>query len=173
MKKAAAGLTNKEVVESFVLPVKPFVKQQAEARSRSRDGMLPVDKLRAKLLQSRIQLEDYLKSESYQPKKTFGRLFKTIRLIWAFYMNFLWPSVILTAFCLRAFWVFGFDSFFGIFWCKVLTLGLTYYLINSNKKNEYYYFQNLGVTKTLLWAATISFDFILFLLLLILTYHLK
>ena len=101
------------------------------------------------------------------------RLFKIIRLVWTFYKNFLLLSAIITAFCLRAFWMYGFASFFGIFWCKVVTLGLTYYFINTNKKNEYYYYQNLGVAKTLLWRATLSFDFVLFLLLLILTYHLK
>lgn len=101
------------------------------------------------------------------------RLFKIIRLTWTFYKNFLLISAIITFFCLRAFWINGFAGFLGIFWCKVLTFGLTYYFINTNKKNEYYYYQNLGVAKALLWTATLSFDFILFLLLLILTYHLK
>jgi hypothetical protein len=81
--------------------------------------------------------------------------------------------MVITAFCVRAFWLNGFAGFFGIFWCKLATLGLTYYFINANKKNEYYYYQNLGVAKTLLWGATLIFDFILFLLLLILTSYLK
>lgn len=101
------------------------------------------------------------------------RLHKIIRFIWTFYKNFLLLSAIITALCLRAFWAYGFVSFFGIFWCKVVTLGVTYYLVNTYKKNEYYYYQNLGVAKTLLWTVTLSFDFILFILLLILTYHLK
>lgn len=101
------------------------------------------------------------------------QLLKIIRLIWTFYKNFLLLSLVVTAFCLRAFWMSGFASFFGIFWCKVATLLLTYYFVNTNKKNEYYYYLNLGVGKTLLWTLTLSFDFILFILSLILTYHLK
>lgn len=101
------------------------------------------------------------------------RLFNIIRLIWTFYKNFLLLSVIITGFCLRAFWMYGFAAFFGIFWCKVLTLALTYYFINTKKKNEYYYYQNLGVSKTLLWTVTISFDFVLFLLFIILANFLK
>lgn len=101
------------------------------------------------------------------------QLVKTIRLLLTFYRNFLLLSVIITAFCLRAFWIYGFASFSGIFWCKVVSLGLTYYFININKKNEYYYYQNLGIGKVLLWVATISLDFILFLLLIMLIYRLK
>jgi len=104
---------------------------------------------------------------------TIMRLFRIIRLIWTFYKNFLPLSIIITAFCLRAFWIYGFSAFFGIFWGKIVTLGLTYYLINSNKKNEYYYYQNLGLAKTLLWAATLVFDFVFFLLLIFLAYQFK
>lgn len=101
------------------------------------------------------------------------RSFKIIRLIWTFYKNFLFLSVIITALCLRAFWMYGFATFFGIFWGKLITLGLTYYLLNPNKKNEYYYYQNLGISKTILWTATLTFDFVLFLLLIFLAYQFK
>lgn len=101
------------------------------------------------------------------------KLRRTLQLFWTFYKKFLLLSMLITAFCLRAFWVFGLDSFFGIFWCKVATLGATYYFVNTNKNKEYYYYQNLGITKTKLWTTTISFDFILFISLVIVTYHLK
>jgi len=103
----------------------------------------------------------------------FMRLYKTIRLTWTFYKNFLVLSIIITAFCLRAFWIYGFATFFGIFWGKLITLGLTYYLLNLNIKNEYFYYQNLGISKTLLWVATLTFDFVLFLLLIFLVYQCK
>lgn len=54
-----------------------------------------------------------------------------------------------------------------------MTMALIYYFININKKKEYYYYQNLGISKTLLWAASLTFDFILFIFLLILTYFLR
>lgn len=101
------------------------------------------------------------------------KLVKFIRLNWTFYKNFLLLSAIITAFCLRAIWLNGLSAFFGVFWCKLISLALIYYFVNSNKKNEYYYYQNLGIGKRLLWTTTLSFDFVLFILLLILTYHLK
>jgi len=52
-----------------------------------------------------------------------------------------------------------------LFWFKAVTLGLTYYFINEYKSKEYYYYQNLGVSKSLLWAATLIFDFALFIFL--------
>ena len=54
-----------------------------------------------------------------------------------------------------------------------MSLGLTYYFINSYKNKEYYYYQNLGVSKSFLWAVTLTFDFALFIFLIIQTYHLK
>lgn len=69
--------------------------------------------------------------------------------------------------------MYGYSSFFGIFWSKILTMGITYYLIDSTKKNEYYYYRNLGVSKPLLWIASLSFDFVLFLFLLMLTNQLQ
>jgi len=101
------------------------------------------------------------------------KLFKIIQLNWSFYKNFMFFSAIITGFCLRAIWLYGLSAFFGVFWCKLISLGLIYYFVNSNKKNEYYYYQNLGIGKAILWTATLSFDFILFILLLVLTYHLK
>jgi len=104
---------------------------------------------------------------------TIMRLIKTIRLAWTFYRNFLLLSATITAVCIRIFWINRFTGFFGIFWCKILSLALTYYFINANKKKEYYYYLNLGVSKTLLWASTLLFDLALFLGLLILVYQLK
>ena len=101
------------------------------------------------------------------------RTFKRIRLVWTFYRTFFLLSFIITACCLRVFWKFGFSVFAGLFWLKIVSLGLTYYFINSYKNKEYYYYQNLGVSKSFLWAVTLTFDFALFIFLIIQTYHLK
>jgi hypothetical protein len=82
-------------------------------------------------------------------------------------------SLVITTCSLTIFWKYGFSVFFGVLWLKVATLGLTYYFINSYKKKEYYYYQNLGVSKVLLWTVTLSFDFALFLFLIIQTYKFK
>jgi len=75
--------------------------------------------------------------------------------------------------CLSAFWNYGFSIFAGIFWLKVATLGLTYYFINDYKRNEFYYYQNLGVSKGLLWTSILIFDFALFLFLIVEIYIFK
>ncbi|HEY6954246.1 MAG TPA: hypothetical protein VI385_03335 [Flavisolibacter sp.] len=82
-------------------------------------------------------------------------------------------SLVITACCLNLFWNYGFSIFFELFWFKIATLGLTFYYINGYKNKEYYYYQNLGVSRLLLWASTIVFDFALFLFLIIQTYRFK
>jgi hypothetical protein len=101
------------------------------------------------------------------------RPFKTIRLIWTFYKSFFFVSMVITTCCLSVFWKYGFSVFSGLFWLKTATLGLTYYFINSYKNKEYYYYQNLGISKVLLWVVTLTFDFALFIFLITQTYKFK
>jgi hypothetical protein len=82
-------------------------------------------------------------------------------------------SFLITATCLVLFWEYGFGVFSTLFWFKIGTLGLTFYFINNYKNKEYYYYQNLGVSKTLLWSTTLSFDFALFVFLIIQEYTFK
>lgn len=96
-------------------------------------------------------------------------MFLLIRLVWTFYRNFLLFSALITGFCIRAFWLGGFSSFFGVFWCKVASLGLTYYFVSISKKNEFYYYQNFGISKKLLWTVTLTVDFIIFIVLIIIS----
>ena len=56
-----------------------------------------------------------------------------------------------------------------LLWLKIATIGLTWYFIRSYKKKEFYYYRNLGIRDSVLWSVTLSFDFVLCLLLLILT----
>ena len=97
---------------------------------------------------------------------------KTISLLFSFYKNFLLAGVLVTTACLLLFWQYGMNVFVAVFWLKIATLGIIYWFINSYKNNEYYYYQNLGISKTLLWCTTLSFDFILFILLIIQVYKL-
>jgi len=78
-----------------------------------------------------------------------------------------------TAFCINLFWKYGFSIFFSLFWLKAATLGLTYVYINSYKNKEYYYYQNLGVSRLLLWGTTLTFDFSMFIFIIIQAFHLK
>lgn len=98
---------------------------------------------------------------------------KILRLIGSFYRSFLLASIIITACCAGVFWNNGFSSFVAIFWFKITTLALTYYFINSYYRKRYYYYFNLGISKTLLWTATLVFDVVMFLLLIILIYKIR
>ena len=98
---------------------------------------------------------------------------KTIKLIWTFYKSFLLASSVITACCVSLFWKYGFSIFFELFWFKTATLGLTFYFINGYKNKEYYYYQNLGVSRGLLWTTTLIFDFSLFIFLISQTFRFK
>jgi len=101
------------------------------------------------------------------------QLFKIIRLIWTFYRSFVLVSLVITISCVKVIWESGFSWFGLLFWGKLVSLGLLFYFINSYKHKEYYYYQNLGVSKIRLWVTTLTFDFCLFIFLAVLAYKLK
>jgi hypothetical protein len=101
------------------------------------------------------------------------RLFRTIRLIWTFYSGFVLASLVITACCLYYFWLYGFTVFFGVFWLKVLSLAVTGYFINVYKAKEFYYYQNAGISKLILWASALGFDLVLFIFLIVLENKLR
>ncbi len=45
---------------------------------------------------------------------------------------------------------------------------MIFYFINRNQQKEYKYYQNLGLSKKMLWLTTICFDFTIFIILIIL-----
>lgn len=49
-------------------------------------------------------------------------------------------------------------------WFKVITMAIIVYYINTYKRKEFYYYQNLGLSKKLLWTYTLGLDFLLFLI---------
>lgn len=90
---------------------------------------------------------------------------KKIKPIWGFYKSYLLASSTITACCLILFREYGFSIFFNIFWFKVASLALIFYFMDAYKQNEYYYYHNLGISKGLLWTASLLFDLVLFLFL--------
>ena len=77
-----------EIVKSFVLPVKltkaekkEADEQLAKARNENRDLATKKDYLAANLLQLKFQMEDYVKSEQYDPNRRFGDFVKAYLLI--------------------------------------------------------------------------------------------
>lgn len=88
---------------------------------------------------------------------------KFIRLIFTFYKSFVLVNLIITLSCLDIAHRWGVSTFTALFWFKIVTLAIIYYFVKDIKKNEFYYYKNLGITKKKLWISTFSFDFILFL----------
>ncbi|MDB5120068.1 MAG: hypothetical protein JWN56_1286 [Sphingobacteriales bacterium] len=96
----------------------------------------------------------------------------TIRLIITFYKSFAFASNLITLSCLYLIIWYGEKAIYivqALFWFKIITLGLIFYYIQSSKKDEFYYYKNLGLTKKHLWISTLTVDFILFLILFFLT----
>jgi plasmid maintenance system antidote protein VapI len=88
VKKIMKEMEPEEIVKSFLLPVKLTKKQRleadiqlAEARKKYREVATKKDYLKANLLQLRFQLQDYVKSEQYDPNKKFGEFLKAYLLI--------------------------------------------------------------------------------------------
>jgi hypothetical protein len=90
------------------------------------------------------------------------QVLKSIKLIINFYKNFVLASSIITIACLFIFEKYGIRSFGTLFLFKIVTLGMLYYYINKTKANEFYYYQNLGISKTILWSSSLIFDFVIF-----------
>jgi len=98
---------------------------------------------------------------------------KTIRLIFGFYRSYAFASLIITLVCIYFVAALGIKYFALLFWFKIITLGMMFYLVNSYKRSDFYFYKNLGLTKKTLWISTLSFDMVLYFTGLILTPYLK
>jgi len=96
---------------------------------------------------------------------------KKIHLILYFYKSFALASIIISGFLCylinlweRSGFIISLLTFF-----KIITLGIIYYFINDSHKNEFVFYKNLGISNKSLWISTISFDFMIYLIMIILT----
>ena len=78
----------------------------------------------------------------------------------------------MTLICMGLFAEYGMSIFAVLFWLKITTLALTVVFIQSYKKAEFYYYQNLGLSRVFLWSSTLSIDLVGYFLLLILIHKL-
>lgn len=49
------------------------------------------------------------------------------------------------------------------FWFRAVVMAIIFYFINDYKRKEFYYYQNLGVSRRFLWITTYFLDTVLFL----------
>jgi hypothetical protein len=87
-----------------------------------------------------------------------------LRNLFSFYQNFASPALGLTAFLAWASLRFENLRFMPVLGLKFLSYGVIFYIINTYKKKEFYYYLNIGISKRKLWGLTILFDFLLFLI---------
>jgi plasmid maintenance system antidote protein VapI len=88
LKKIRTQYTDEEIVSSFVLPVKltdtqkeEASKQIAEHRAKRRASGSADTQLKVKLMQLKLRLENYIYSDQYDPKCTFGNFLSQYLLI--------------------------------------------------------------------------------------------
>ena len=88
---------------------------------------------------------------------------RIIRSIFTFYKSFITLSMLISFISLAVIANSEFKLFIIMFWFKIAVTAIIVYFINDNKRKEFYYYQNLGISKTILWVSTISLDLLLFL----------
>ena len=96
-----------------------------------------------------------------------------LRLIIVFFKSFALASCIITLICISIIYAWGIETIAALIWFNIITDVLILYFINIYKQKELYYYHNLGLSKSFLWIASLAIDFILFVLLIILTLMIK
>ena len=98
---------------------------------------------------------------------------KTLRLISTFYKSYFIASSTTTIICIALLYKNDISIITFLIWFKFITFGLIAYYINSYKKKEFYYYQNLGLSKLFLWISTIIIDVLLFIIVMTFTLQIK
>jgi hypothetical protein len=62
---------------------------------------------------------------------------------------------------------FGTGILLPLHWLKLSATAIIFFYIRTYKNKEFYYYQNLGLSKTFLWSLTISLDLALYVLFLL------
>ena len=92
-----------------------------------------------------------------------------IRIVATFYSGCIWPSAVVTLSCAVTYYLNDYSILGTLVWIKIILNALTAYFVHSFRPREYYYYQHLGFSRRTLWSVTFVLDFILFLLILLLT----
>ena len=87
---------------------------------------------------------------------------RRLRAMLSFYSSFAFAGFLLTAACLGTLYSTGIVMFTLLFWLKVGTMWITYYFTDNLKQKEYYYYDNLGISKRTLWIPALVLDFVVF-----------
>jgi len=95
---------------------------------------------------------------------------KRFKAYCAFYRNFFFVSFLITVVCLFILLRSEFSLMPALFWFKMATMAVVYYVTHINKQREFFYYQNIGISGIFLWVSTLATDMFLFLFLSCLIY---
>lgn len=98
---------------------------------------------------------------------------RKIHSILDFYQSFSFTCNLITVICIFFTYKYGIGTFMPLFWFKIATMGVIFYIMNTYKSNEIYYYKNLGLTKKVLWTSVLLIDLIFFIVLLIICLKLR
>lgn len=94
---------------------------------------------------------------------------KIIRIILDFYFDYAFTSICISLSGCALIFVNGIGLLTATIWFKTITTYLIYYYTNTYQYKTFIYYQNLGVSKKILWGYSLSLDLVLFISLVALT----
>lgn len=95
---------------------------------------------------------------------------RLIRCLYTFYQSHFFVGLFISLSCMWMYHALGNHAIPFLCWFKGITQGIFVYAVNQRKRKEFFYYHNLGVSKTLLWGTTISIDLFLFVMLMFLAH---
>lgn len=88
-----------------------------------------------------------------------------------FYKSVCPASLSISLLCLGIFAAKGPASLQAILWFKVITFGVIGFHMENTRKQAFWYFYNLGLTRKILWVGAAFIDFSIFFSLLSIRHH--
>lgn len=85
-----------------------------------------------------------------------------LRIALTFYSSFFIASSLITLACLISLDKDGLEALTPWLFLKIFSAAAIIFFINTFKRNEFYYYQNLGLSKTSLWLITMGIDMTIF-----------
>jgi hypothetical protein len=85
-----------------------------------------------------------------------------IRSLLSFYQSFLFVSLIIDLVCIFVIWKTNFNLFMAMLWFKIVAMAIVIFYISEYRHRDFYYYQNIGISKRFLWLGTLSMDFLSF-----------
>jgi len=93
-----------------------------------------------------------------------------MRVIFSFYRNFIWFVTGISMFGCYMMWLYGSAAFMiFVFWVKIVTNILLGLYVNIFHDSQFYFYYNLGFSRTRLFAATFMLDMLIWILMSVLT----